>query len=239
MPLDKSNVTPFCDPISGLTRKINPYLDKLVFAKDSNSLPIMYGKDLQQMPGHWHEKFSEMSEKNNSLREIFLEIGCYKGETLVSMAEQNIESGFIGVDLTFKRVFLSGSRAAKKNLKNIICVLFNGKFIGQIFAESELSGIIIFFPDPWDKKKRQEKNRLISEDFVVSVHKVLKPGGFIWFKTDKESYYNEAKKMFLSKYFRDMENKDGLCAKNYPTTFQTCFLMQKAQIYEGVWHKYK
>jgi tRNA (guanine-N7-)-methyltransferase len=50
-----------------------------------------------------------------------------------------------------------------------------------------LSGIHIFFPDPWPKKKHQ-KRRLIKEPFLSELAKCLKPGGYFYAATDWEDY---------------------------------------------------
>jgi len=46
--------------------------------------------------------------------------------------------------------------------------------IDKIFEKNEVSLIYIFFPDPWDKKDRQRKNRLWSDKFVSDLYQVTK-----------------------------------------------------------------
>ena len=50
-----------------------------------------------------------------------------------------------------------------------------------------LSGVHIFFPDPW-RKKRHFKRRIIQPDFVALVARKLAPGGYVHCATDWEDY---------------------------------------------------
>ena len=56
-----------------------------------------------------------------------------------------------------------------------------------MISEESLSGIHIFFPDPWQKKKHH-KRRLIKEDFIKMLTDKLKKNGYIYICTDWEDY---------------------------------------------------
>jgi tRNA (guanine-N7-)-methyltransferase len=57
-------------------------------------------------------------------------------------------------------------------------------------APDSLSGVRIFFPDPWPKKKHH-KRRLIEPKFVALVVSRLEPGGTLHMATDWEHYANQ------------------------------------------------
>ncbi|MFM8339096.1 MAG: tRNA (guanosine(46)-N7)-methyltransferase TrmB, partial [Fluviibacter sp.] len=59
--------------------------------------------------------------------------------------------------------------------------------VNEMIAPSSLDGILIFFPDPWHKK-RHHKRRLIQPEFVRMLATRLKPGGTIHCATDWENY---------------------------------------------------
>ena len=44
-----------------------------------------------------------------------------------------------------------------------------------------------FFPDPWPKN-RHAKRRLITSDFLIKLHKILKESGNIYIATDSTIY---------------------------------------------------
>ena len=61
--------------------------------------------------------------------------------------------------------------------------------INKIFKINEISKTYIFFPDPWDKKKRWLKNRLLQTDFLNNLYLVTKKGWKAIIKTDHFPYY--------------------------------------------------
>jgi len=52
---------------------------------------------------------------------------------------------------------------------------------------ASLSGIHVFFPDPWPKK-RHHKRRLLQPEFVHLLASRLQPGGYLHVATDWEEY---------------------------------------------------
>jgi tRNA (guanine-N7-)-methyltransferase len=56
-----------------------------------------------------------------------------------------------------------------------------------MIADGSLSGVHIFFPDPWHKA-RHNKRRLIQPAFVKLLCDKLAPGGYLHCATDWEDY---------------------------------------------------
>ena len=59
--------------------------------------------------------------------------------------------------------------------------------IDKMIADASLDGILIFFPDPWHKK-RHNKRRLIKEAFLKKIARKIKDTGYIHIATDWEDY---------------------------------------------------
>jgi tRNA (guanine-N7-)-methyltransferase len=57
----------------------------------------------------------------------------------------------------------------------------------DMIGPETLSGVHIFFPDPWPKA-RHHKRRLIQPPLVATLVSKLKPGGYIHCATDWENY---------------------------------------------------
>lgn len=120
-------------------------------------------------------------------RDIILEIGFGKGESLFAQAEKNPYVGFIGVEVHRPGVGQLLNQIHKAGLSNIrICHQDVIEVLKRLPPHS-LSGVQIFFPDPWPKK-RHHKRRLIQPHFLDTLYRVLKPGGFIHCATDWEEY---------------------------------------------------
>jgi tRNA (guanine-N7-)-methyltransferase len=55
------------------------------------------------------------------------------------------------------------------------------------FAESSLDSVLIYFPDPWPKK-RHHKRRILRPDFLHNLTLCLKPEGLLHIATDCSHY---------------------------------------------------
>ncbi|GAA1163478.1 tRNA (guanosine(46)-N7)-methyltransferase TrmB [Kribbella jejuensis] len=60
-------------------------------------------------------------------------------------------------------------------------------FLRDHVAEDALSGVRIYFPDPWPKK-RHHKRRLVTRAFVALIASRLQPGGTLHLATDWADY---------------------------------------------------
>jgi tRNA (guanine-N7-)-methyltransferase len=117
-----------------------------------------------------------------------VEIGFGMGASLFTMAQQQPDTNFIGIEVHLAGV---GSLAADLHdyaLTNVRIVPQDAVdvFRQQVPIES-LDGVQIFFPDPWHKK-RHHKRRLIQAEFVHLLATRLKPGGLLHCATDWQDY---------------------------------------------------
>lgn len=184
MPIRKTDF--FADPTEGLNRAVNPFVDKMIQGAQDGSLPCLYGPMLKPNQYRWSESFEERT--GTAMNGIVLEIGMHKGETLVQLATERSDIGFIGLDITFKRVVTTAEKVAEQDLKNVLSCLANAKDLQELFAPNSLEGVVVFFPDPWNKKRGQTKNRLLQPQFIQKLFDLVKPNGFFWFKTDCFAY---------------------------------------------------
>ncbi|MCV2509406.1 MAG: tRNA (guanosine(46)-N7)-methyltransferase TrmB, partial [Neisseriaceae bacterium] len=76
----------------------------------------------------------------------------------------------------------------KEKLTNIRVIRHDAvEVIDSMLEDDVLSGIHIYFPDPWHKK-RHHKRRLIQPPFIHKLVPKLKSGGYIHLATDWEDY---------------------------------------------------
>lgn len=116
-----------------------------------------------------------------------LEIGFGYGESLLNRAINNKNINYIGCETYIKGVLSLYNCIKANNINNI--KIFNGdaRILLENIEDETLDMIFILFPDPWPKKK-QNKRRIISDDFLSLIEKKLKKGGKVFFATDIESY---------------------------------------------------
>lgn len=208
--------------------EINPYVAKLKQAQEDKSLPILLGEDLKNMRGNWLKEFFPTKKK------LFIEIGSHYGITLKKLAQLNPDIGFIGIDITYKRLYKAAFRVKKAELDNVVCIMANAISLETLFAEAEIDGVIGFFPDPWQKKQNQSHNRLFKREFIAQLSKLSKGAGFFWLKTDCQSYFQDV----------EANESHGLldpCAEfplkeaEYSSVFEQLFKGQNKPIYGKQW----
>jgi tRNA (guanine-N7-)-methyltransferase len=117
-----------------------------------------------------------------------LEIGFGSGYSLLETAKAHPEQNFIGIEMYLPGVgsLLLGIEAqAVPNIRVFYADAV--EVIQQCIPDGSLTGIQIFFPDPWPKL-RHHKRRLIQPEFVDRITAKLKIGGVLHLATDWEHY---------------------------------------------------
>ena len=119
---------------------------------------------------------------------LVLEIGFGMGHALLDYAKSNPDANCIGAE-----IYRPGIGALARALKDgeIANVrIFEGDarhLIAALLPDGALSLAMIYFPDPWPKK-RHHKRRLIEPEFVSRLARKLEAGGRLLLATDWEDY---------------------------------------------------
>lgn len=117
-----------------------------------------------------------------------LEIGCGMGETTAAIAAAQPENDYLGIEVHTPGVGSLLKEIATRELTNLRVVQHDAvAVVRDMIAPQSLSGIHVFFPDPWPKK-RQQKRRLIQPAFVHELAQRLAPNGYIHCATDWQEY---------------------------------------------------
>lgn len=126
------------------------------------------------------------SDSANAAKQI-VEIGFGMGDSLLAMAEQFPDYQFIGIDIYRAGIGSVLNTLHQRNLKNIRLINDDAVNVLANFPNHSIDTLLIFFPDPWPKK-RHHKRRLIQPDFINLVIKKLKVGGYLHIATDWKPY---------------------------------------------------
>ncbi len=117
-----------------------------------------------------------------------LEIGCGMGETTAAIAAAQPENDYLGIEVHTPGVGSLLKEIATRELTNLRVIQHDAvAVVRDMIAPQSLSGIHVFFPDPWPKK-RQQKRRLIQPVFVHELAQRLAPNGYIHCATDWQEY---------------------------------------------------
>jgi tRNA (guanine-N7-)-methyltransferase len=117
-----------------------------------------------------------------------MEIGFGAGEVIGALAAANRDIDYLGIEVHRSgvgRLLLHAQQRALKNLR-VICSDAVDVLREQI-ADASFDEILIFFPDPWHKK-RHHKRRLIEASFVSLAVAKLRSGGILRLATDWQAY---------------------------------------------------
>jgi tRNA (guanine-N7-)-methyltransferase len=119
---------------------------------------------------------------------LILEIGFGMGQATAQIAAARPDLDFIGVEVHEPGVGALLREIGERDLANLRIVQHDAvEVLRQMIAPASLSGVHVFFPDPWHKK-RHHKRRLIQPEFVALLASRLAPGGTLHCATDWQDY---------------------------------------------------
>lgn len=119
---------------------------------------------------------------------VVLEIGFGMGDATAKIAQALPDTDFIGCEVHEPGVGSLLKQIGERGLSNLRIVQHDAvEVLAHMIRPDSLSGVHIYFPDPWHKK-RHHKRRLIQPPFVADLVKHLAPGGYIHCATDWEPY---------------------------------------------------
>ncbi|MCK5383610.1 MAG: tRNA (guanosine(46)-N7)-methyltransferase TrmB, partial [Gammaproteobacteria bacterium] len=95
-----------------------------------------------------------------------LEIGFGNGDTLITMAADQPETDFIGIEVHRPGVGRLLRELEQRALGNVRVIREDAvPVIRDCLPDSCLDRLLLFFPDPWHKK-RHHKRRIVQADFI-------------------------------------------------------------------------
>jgi tRNA (guanine-N7-)-methyltransferase len=118
-----------------------------------------------------------------------LEIGFGGGEHLVHRAQEQGETGFIGVEPFVNSMAKLIGRVDALGLKNIRVHDDDATQVLDWLPAGSIDQIDLLYPDPWPKRKHW-KRRFVSKVNLDRFHRVLKQGGKFCFASDIDTYIN-------------------------------------------------
>lgn len=139
---------------------------------------------------------------------IVIELGCGRGEYTVGLAERYPDKNFVGVDIKGARIWVGSTYAQEHGLKNAAFLRTKVQQIDEFFAVDEVDEIWITFPDP-RPRDRDEKRRLTYPGLMTIYRSLLKPDGWVKFKTDNTELFD---------YTLEMIEAGEIKAKNHVHT---------------------
>tara|TARA_R110002126_G_scaffold16136_2_gene64970 strand:+ start:4993 stop:5733 length:741 start_codon:yes stop_codon:yes gene_type:complete len=173
--------------------------DSLPYMRKIRSFVLREGRltkgQQSALDNHWPALGLTYQATPVALEEVFgraapvvLEIGFGMGKSLVEMAKNAPEKNFIGIEVHKPGVGACLGDAAAAGLSNLRLFEHDAvEVLNDTIADSSLSTVQLFFPDPWHKK-RHHKRRIVQSDFVQLLRQKLQVGGVFHMATDWQNY---------------------------------------------------
>lgn len=119
---------------------------------------------------------------------VVLEIGCGTGTSTLAMAQAEPDIDVVAVEVYRRGLAQLLSAIEREHVNNIRLVRGDGvDVLEHMFSTGSLSGVRVFFPDPWPKS-RHHKRRLLQTRTIAQIADRLRPGGILHAATDHAGY---------------------------------------------------
>ena len=164
-----------------------------------------------------------------------VDLGCGDGSFLVAMAERFPERNFLGIERMLGRVRSACGRAARQALGNVRVLRVETSYAVEYLLPSGSTAVAhLLFPDPWPKKRHQRR-RIVTKDFLTAVHRLLAPAGCFRIATDQADYFDAIRELIVgSALIEEPAEREEM----FPlTTFEKRFRADGAPIYRLVLRK--
>ena len=114
---------------------------------------------------------------------VFLEVGFGGGEHLVAIAQDKPHDGFIGAEVHQGGIANCCALLAENQVENVRLFAEDVRTLLTACTDNTLDGAFVLFPDPWPKR-RHAKRRIISQDFLDELARVLRKGAVLQAASD-------------------------------------------------------
>ncbi len=122
---------------------------------------------------------------------VTVEIGFGDGKSLQQLASHNPTGGFLGIEPHRSGAGQLLMNLHKDRLNNVKVIVGDAaEVFPQRVRPDSVDRILVFFPDPWPKK-RHHKRRLLDPGFLDILAGSLKPDGLLHVATDWGDYANQ------------------------------------------------
>ena len=129
----------------------------------------------------------ELHEFFDNDHPVWLEIGFGNGESLAAYAQANPHINYLGIEVHGPGVGHLLLRIDALGLTNLRVMKHDAVEVMKNLPDASLDGVMLFFPDPWHKKKHH-KRRILQAAFVEELARLIRPGGIFHAATDWEEY---------------------------------------------------
>ena len=165
----------------------------------------------------------------NPSRPLEIDIGCGDGGFIAAQADRFPERNFLGLEKLGGRVLRAAKKASRLGLRNVrVLRIESGYALQYLLPPNSVETAHLLFPDPWPKKKHRRR-RIVTPEFLASLHRLLVPNGRFRVATDQEHYFKAICELLPDSGFVEVAAPEG---ETFPVTaFEKHFVREGAPIY--------
>ena len=156
-----------------------------------------------------------------------VDLGCGDGSFLCDLAQQFPEKNFLGIERLTKRV--EKVRRKAERIDNLRVLGTDTLFaVRYLLPENSVETFYLFFPDPWPKRRHQQR-RIFTSDFLDATATALEQDGILRVATDQVDYFRYIEQLSCAhSRFKAVDFDDAVLPS---TKFERQFRKQGAPIY--------
>jgi tRNA (guanine-N7-)-methyltransferase len=122
---------------------------------------------------------------------VEIDLGCGDGSFLTAIAAENPGTDFLGIERLLGRTRATCRKVERSGLTNARVLRCEISYsVERLLPASSVTAFHLMFPDPWPKR-RHASRRLVTKDFLVSLHRALVPSGTVRIATDDTAYFRQ------------------------------------------------
>ena len=157
---------------------------------------------------------------------LHVDLGCGDGSFLCALAQRLPDKNFLGIERLSARIRSSARKAA--SLGNVRVLQMESSYaVCYLLPAESVETFYLLFPDPWPKR-RHHRRRIVTPDFLDSVHVALEQNGITYIATDHLDYFRKIKEIAESIPGFAIEDRDVDLPQS---RFRLIFEQRSAQIY--------
>lgn len=119
-----------------------------------------------------------------------VDLGCGDGSFLVALAAQHPQRNFLGIERLIGRVRSACHKFEQRNLGNVRILRLETTYaVRHILPPESVDVFHLLFPDPWPKRRHQRR-RVVTVEFLDSIHRALSANGTLRIATDQFDYFD-------------------------------------------------
>ena len=124
----------------------------------------------------------------NRKAQVSIDIGFGNGVSMLEIATNQSDWNHLGIEVHRPGMGRLFSQLEERKLSNVRAICADAvEVLTNMIADASIDRFLIFFPDPWPKK-RHHKRRLIQQEFTQLMAKKLKSNGVVHLATDWQPY---------------------------------------------------